>query len=52
MGQSTRATGAVEQAWDEPRYRVRTQAFEASFLPHPDEDLDSICNVDVYRGRW
>lgn len=57
MGQSTRATGAVEQGWDEPWYRVRTQAFEASFLPHPDEDLDSICNVDVFvnpqdGSRW
>lgn len=57
MRQSTSATGAVEQGWDEPWYRVRTEAFEASFLPSPDEDLDSICNVDVFvnfqdGSRW
>jgi hypothetical protein len=57
MRESTSATGAVEQGWDEPWYRVRTEAFEASFLPSPDEDLDSICNVDVFvnlqdGSRW
>ncbi|MFJ2771110.1 hypothetical protein [Streptomyces sp. NPDC087300] len=35
------------QGWDEPWYRVRTKAFEAVFLPGPDEDLDAVCNVDV-----
>lgn len=40
-------TEVVEQGWDEPWYRVRTEAFEASFLPGVDEDLDSVCNVDV-----
>ncbi|MFC9932551.1 hypothetical protein [Streptomyces sp. NPDC127190] len=57
MRQSTSATGAVEQGWDGPWYRVRTEAFEASFLPSPGEDLDSICNVDVFvnlqdGSRW
>ncbi|MGW5063966.1 hypothetical protein ACWEQ2_43035 [Streptomyces sp. NPDC004096] len=57
MRQSTSATEAVEQGWDEPWYRVRTEAFEASFLPTPGEDLDSICNVDVFvnlqnGSRW
>lgn len=47
----------VEQGWDAPWYRVRTEAFEASFLPSPDEDLDSVCNVDVFvdlqdGSRW
>ncbi|MFE6955468.1 hypothetical protein [Streptomyces sp. NPDC057696] len=49
--------GSVERGWDGPWYRVRTDAFEASFLPSPDEDLDSVCNVDVEvrlmdRSRW
>ncbi|SCF88159.1 hypothetical protein [Streptomyces sp. Ncost-T10-10d] len=57
MRESTSSTGAVEQGWDEPWYRVRTEAFEASFLPSPDEDLGSICNVDVFvnlqdGSRW
>ncbi|MFE3900620.1 hypothetical protein ACFXPY_09700 [Streptomyces sp. NPDC059153] len=41
------SSGSVERGWDEPWYRVRTDAFEASFLPSPDEDLDLVCNVDV-----
>ena len=39
--------GSVERAWDGPWYRVRTESFEASFLPNPDEDLDLVCNVDL-----
>ncbi|MCX5077764.1 hypothetical protein OG321_35440 [Streptomyces sp. NBC_00424] len=57
MRQNMSATEAVGQGWDEPWYRVRTEAFEASFLPSPDEDLNSVCNVDVFvdlqdGSRW
>ncbi len=50
-------TGSVERGWDGPWYRVRAEAFEASFLPSPDEDLDAVCNVDaevrlVDGSRW
>lgn len=38
---------ATEQGWDGPWYRVRTERFEASFVPDADEDLDAVCNVDV-----
>ncbi|MER5890324.1 hypothetical protein ABT160_41405 [Streptomyces sp. NPDC001941] len=38
---------STEQGWDEPWYRVRTDRFEASFLPSAGEDLDAVCNVDV-----
>ncbi|MFF9839321.1 hypothetical protein [Streptomyces sp. NPDC013740] len=37
----------TDQGWDEPWYRVRTDRFEASFLPSAGEDLDAVCNVDV-----
>ncbi|MFD5651351.1 hypothetical protein [Streptomyces sp. NPDC127039] len=40
-------TEFAEHGWDGPWYRVRTDWFEASFLPNPGEPLDSICNVDV-----
>lgn len=46
MSHSTSAE-PVELGWAEPWYRVRTEDFEALFLPGPDEDLDSVCNVDV-----
>ncbi|MEV8325865.1 hypothetical protein [Kitasatospora sp. NPDC056731] len=36
-----------EAGWDGPYYRVRTDGFEASFLPNPDEALDEVCNVDT-----
>ncbi|MFJ9648968.1 hypothetical protein [Streptomyces sp. NPDC101206] len=57
MSQSMSGTEAVERGWHGPWYRVRTVAFEASFLPSPDEDLDSVCNVDVFvdlqdGSRW
>jgi hypothetical protein len=38
---------ADDQGWDGPWYRVRTDRFEASFLPNAGEELDSVCNVDV-----
>jgi len=49
--------GSVERGWVGPWYRVRTDAFEASFLPGPGEDLSSVCNVDavvrlVDGSRW
>ncbi|AJF69354.1 hypothetical protein [Streptomyces vietnamensis] len=37
----------VKQGWDGPWYRVRTEAFEASFLPSDGEDLNTVCNIDV-----
>ncbi|MCX5206060.1 hypothetical protein OG897_32170 [Streptomyces sp. NBC_00237] len=40
--------GSVEQGWDGPWFRVRKDAFEASFLPGSDEELDSVCNVDAF----
>ncbi|MFD4899422.1 hypothetical protein [Streptomyces sp. NPDC058411] len=47
----------VERGWDEPWYRVRMEDFEASFLPSDGEDLDEVCNVDVFvtlkdESRW
>lgn len=47
----------VERGWDEPWYRVRMEDFEASFLPSDGEDLDEVCNVDVFvtlkdGSRW
>ncbi|MEU6356935.1 hypothetical protein ABZ896_47845 [Streptomyces sp. NPDC047072] len=40
--------GVVEGSWDGPWYRVRTGRFVASFLPDADEELDDVCNVDVF----
>ncbi|MEX2985550.1 hypothetical protein [Streptomyces sp. C36] len=34
-------------SWDGPWYRVRTEQFEAAFLPSADEDLEAVDNVDV-----
>ncbi|MFJ9662688.1 hypothetical protein ACIRPR_32615 [Streptomyces griseoflavus] len=47
----------IKQGWDEPWYRVRMDDFEASFLPSDGEDLDEVCNVDVFvaledGSRW
>jgi len=47
----------IERGWDEPWYRVRMKGFEASFLPGEGEDLDEVCNVDVFvtledGSRW
>ncbi|MER7705894.1 hypothetical protein ABTX81_23740 [Kitasatospora sp. NPDC097605] len=44
---TTTGTGAVQQGWDGPWYRVRTDHFEASFLPGAGEPLDGVCNIDV-----
>lgn len=49
--------GSVERGWDGPWYRVRADDFEASFLPGPDEELEAVCNVDVFvdlkdGSRW
>ncbi|MGW0574350.1 hypothetical protein [Streptomyces tauricus] len=49
--------GSVNRGWDGPWYRVRAEVFEASFLPSPGEDLDLVCNVDVFvdledGSRW
>ncbi|MCX4458571.1 hypothetical protein OOK58_42430 [Streptomyces sp. NBC_01728] len=49
--------GSVERGWDGPWYRVRADAFEASFLPSSGEELDLVCNVDVFvdledGSRW
>ncbi|MFJ5725250.1 hypothetical protein [Streptomyces sp. NPDC093149] len=48
---------SFERAWDGPWFRVRMEAFEASFLRSSDEELDSVCNVDVFvdlkdGSRW
>ncbi|MEU0649228.1 hypothetical protein [Streptomyces umbrinus] len=49
--------GSVERGWNGPWYRVRADAFEASFLLGPNEDLGAVCNVDVFvnlddGSRW
>jgi len=44
---SSAQSETVEQGWDGPWYRVRTDRFEASFLPDVGEELDEVCNVDV-----
>jgi hypothetical protein len=49
--------GSLERGWDGPWYRVRAEVFEASFLPSEGEDLDVVCNVDVFvtlkdGSRW
>lgn len=48
---------AIERGWDESWYRVRTEDFLASFLPSDGEDLDEVCDVDVFvtledGSRW
>ncbi|MGW5732934.1 MULTISPECIES: hypothetical protein [Streptomyces] len=47
MSRST-SSEPIERGWDEPWYRVRMEGFEASFLPSDGEDLDEVCNVDVF----
>lgn len=44
-------------SWDGPWYRVRTEHFEAAFLPSADEDVELVDNVDVFvdlkdGSRW
>ncbi|WP_121751201.1 hypothetical protein [Streptomyces sp. E2N166] len=56
MSRST-SSEPIERGWDEPWYRVRMEGFEVSFLPSDGEDLDEVCNVDVFvtledGSRW
>jgi hypothetical protein len=44
---STAQPGAADEGWDGAFYHVRTDRFEAFFLPGAGEDLDAVCNVDV-----
>ena len=34
--------------WDGPFYRVRRDTYEISFVPKASEDLDCVCNVDMW----
>jgi len=48
---------ANDQFWDGPWYRVRAEAFEVSFLPDDGQDVETVCNVDVFvdlpdGSRW
>ncbi|MEV7084036.1 hypothetical protein AB0N88_36705 [Streptomyces sp. NPDC093516] len=47
MSHST-SSEPIERGWDKPWYRVRMADFEASFLPSEGEDLDEVCDVDVF----
>lgn len=38
----------IERGWDEPWYRVRMENVQVSLLPSNGEDLDEVCNVDVF----
>ncbi|WP_024759774.1 hypothetical protein [Streptomyces exfoliatus] len=56
MSHST-SSEPIERGWDEPWYRIRMADFHASFLPSDGEDLDEVCNVDVFvtlkdGSRW
>ncbi|MFJ3229257.1 hypothetical protein ACIPJS_38745 [Streptomyces sp. NPDC086783] len=56
MSHST-SSEPIERGWDESWYRVRMADFQASFLPSDGEDLDEVCNVDVFvtlkdGSRW
>ncbi|KUH35642.1 MULTISPECIES: hypothetical protein [Streptomyces] len=47
----------IERGWDAPWYRVRTESFQASFLPSDGEDLAEVCHIDVFvtltdGSRW
>ncbi|WP_370384582.1 hypothetical protein [Catenulispora sp. GAS73] len=37
-----------DRFWDGPRYRVRTEAFEVSFLPGDGKDVEAACNIDAF----
>ncbi|MEV7419325.1 hypothetical protein [Streptomyces sp. NPDC089919] len=37
--------------WDGPFYRVRRDGYEICFVPDPEEDLDELCNVDMWVTR-
>ncbi|MFE7894845.1 hypothetical protein [Streptomyces sp. NPDC057412] len=34
--------------WDGPFYRVRRQGYEICFVPSDGEDLDEVCDVDMW----
>lgn len=34
--------------WDGPFYRVRRDGYEICFVPGAGEDLDEVCNVDMW----
>lgn len=34
--------------WDGPFYRVRKDGYEICFVPDAGEDLDAVCNVDMW----
>ncbi|WP_369273652.1 hypothetical protein AB5J55_30220 [Streptomyces sp. R11] len=34
--------------WDGPFYRVRREGYEICFVPGAGEDLDEVCNVDMW----
>jgi hypothetical protein len=43
--------------WDGPFYRVARETYEISFVPNADDDLDEVCNVDMWvtfrdQARW
>lgn len=47
----------IDRFWDGPWYRVRTEAFEVSFLPNDGQDVEAVCNIDVFvdlsdGSRW
>jgi hypothetical protein len=47
----------IERGWDVPWYRIRMEDFQASFLSSDGEDLNEVCNVDVFvtlkdGSRW
>lgn len=44
---TSNGTEAAEQGWDALWYHVRTEWFQASFLPSANEPLNAVCNVDV-----
>ena len=46
-----------DRFWVGPWYRVRTEAFEVSFLPDDGQDVETVCNIDVFvdlsdGSRW
>lgn len=34
--------------WDGPFYRVRRDGYEICFVPDAGEDLDEVCNIDMW----
>ena len=44
---ATPAVSVISRGWDGPFYRVRTSAFDVTFVLGHDEDLDRVENVDA-----